>query len=182
MFDVTCTCLPPGSCCWYTEFLALNKTVTILRNYLSRVQMVLECDPKSYLPDCSHFQMVLEDPSHSFQCLACKSHQLIPDIPSLQLHFATEHGVPNLLSTRATRTVVPPANFSCHAVSCSNYGEFYASCLFCGASGLQEEDMKLHLESRHGELFKQDWKEYCSQHCRWGSFVWTGITLVIKVH
>ena len=170
MFDVTCTCLPPGSCCWYTE-LALNKTVTILRNYSSRVQMVLGYDPKSYLPDCSHFQMVLEDPSHSFQCLACKSHQLIPDIPSLQLHFSTEHGVPNLLSTRATRTVVPPASYSYHADSCSLDGEFYASCLFCGASGLQEEDMKLHLESRHGELFKQDWKEYCSQHCRWGSFV-----------
>ena len=112
--------------------------------------------------------MVPEGPSQSFQCLACNSHQLLPDLPSLQLHFATEHGVSNLLSSPATRTVVPPASYSYHADSCSPDGEFYASCLFCGASDLQEEDMKLHLESRHGEVFKQDWKDYCSQHCRWG--------------
>ena len=111
--------------------------------------------------------MAVEDPSH-FKCLACKSHQLFSDLPSVQLHFATEHGVSNLLSSPATQTVVPPTKFSCHADPCSPDGEFRASCLFCNASGLQEEELKLHLESRHGEVFKQDWKDYCSQHCRWG--------------
>ena len=139
-----------------------------------------------YIIHCPQFQMAVEDPSH-FKCLACKSHQLFPDLPSVQLHFSTEHGVPNLLSTRATRTVVPPANFSCHADPCScSPGEFYASCLFCGASGLREEEVKLHLERRHGEIFKQDWKDYCSQHCRWGLRLicvdWYGITQAAKVY
>ena len=111
--------------------------------------------------------MAVEDPSHSFECIACNSQQLFPDLSSLKLHFATEHGVPNFLSSPATQTVVPPDNFSCHADSCSS-GEFYASCLFCGSPGLQEEEMKLHLQSRHGEVFKQDWKIYYNQHCRWG--------------
>ena len=111
--------------------------------------------------------MAVEDPSHSFECIECNSQQLFPDLSSLKLHFATEHGVPNFLSSSATQTVVPPDNFSCHADSCSS-GEFYASCLFCGSPGLQEEEMKLHLQSRHGEVFKQDWKIYYNQHCRWG--------------
>ena len=113
-----------------------------------------------------YLQMIVADPSQSFKCLACKSPKLLESLHSLQLHFATEHGVVNLLSSPATQAVVPPASFSCHANSC-NPDEFYASCLFCGATGLQEEEMKEHLGSRHGVVFQHDWKRYCSQHCRW---------------
>ena len=112
-----------------------------------------------------NFQMLVADPSQSFQCLACKSPQLLQNLPSLQLHFATEHGVVNLLSTPATQAVLPPASLSCHADSCKP-GELFASCLFCGATGLEEEEMKEHLGSRHGVVFQQDWKRFCSQHCR----------------
>ena len=106
--------------------------------------------------------------SQSFKCLACKSPQLLESLHSLQLHFATEHGVVNLLSSPATQAVVPPASFSCHADHCNHCNEFHASCLFCGATGLQEEEMMEHLGSRHGHIFQQNWKQYCSQHCRQG--------------
>ena len=110
-------------------------------------------------------QMTVADPNQSFKCLACKSSsQLLQSLQSLQLHFATEHGVVNLLSTPATRAVLPPASFSRHADLC-NPDEFFASCLFCGATGSQEE-MKEHLGSRHGLVFQQDWKRYSSLHCR----------------
>merc|ERR1719430_796558 len=74
---------------------------------------------------------------------------------------------------------MPPASFSDHAASC-NPDEFFASCLFCGATGSQEE-MKEHLGSRHGLVFQQDWKRYSSLHCRcfakvecgWGSEIQT---------
>ena len=39
-------------------------------------------------------------------------------------------------------------------------------CLFCGVTGLQEEEMKSHLARRHGVVFQQEWKRHCSQHCR----------------
>ena len=110
--------------------------------------------------------MIVADASHSFKCLACKSPKLLQSLHSLQLHFAIEHGVVNLLSSPATLTVVPPAGFSCHVNSC-NPDELCASCLFCGATGLLEEEMKEHLGSRHGVVFQQDWKRFCSQHCRW---------------
>ena len=111
--------------------------------------------------------MIVADPSQFFKCLACKSPKLLESLHTLQLHFATEHGVVNLLSSPATQAVVPPASFSCHADSC-NPDEFHASCLLCGANGLQEEEMKEHLGSRHGLVFQQDWKQYCSRHCRQG--------------
>jgi len=109
--------------------------------------------------------MTVADPGQSFQCLACKSPRLLESLPSLQLHFATEHGVVNLLSSRATQAVLPPASFSRHAHSCK-LDEFFASCLFCGATDLHEEEMKEHLGSRHGLVFQQDWKQFCSKHCR----------------
>ena len=131
--------------------------------------VLLESAQNMFLSNISkhkHFQMTVADPSHSFTCLACKSPQLLQDLPSLQLHFATEHGVVNILSSPATQAVLPPATFFCHADSCIP-DEFFASCLFCGASGLQEEEMKEHLGSRHGVFFQQDWKRHCSQHCRY---------------
>ena len=112
-----------------------------------------------------HFQMSVVDPNHPFKCLACKSPKLLQNLHSLQVHFASEHGVVNLFSSPATRAVVPYGSFSCHADACKS-DEFYASCLFCGASALQEEEMRQHLGSRHGAFFQQDWKQYCSQHCR----------------
>ena len=110
--------------------------------------------------------MMVTGSSQSFKCLACKSSQHLQSLESLKLHFQTEHGVVNLLSTAATRAVVPPASFSCHDASC-NPGEFVAGCRFYGATGLQEEEMMEHLGSRHGIVFQQDWKHYSSKHCRW---------------
>ena len=122
-----------------------------------------------------NLQMMVTGSNQSFKCLACKSSQLLQSLESLQLHFQTEHGVVNLLSTAATRAVVPPASFSCHDASC-NPGEFVAGCRFCGATGLQEKEMMEHLGSRHGIVFQQDWKHYSSKHCRWASFICTGMT------
>ena len=117
--------------------------------------------------EATHYnlRMLVADPSQ-FKCLACKSPQLLESLQSLQLHFATEHSVFNFLSSAATRAVLPPASFSRHAESC-NPGQLLASCCFCAATGFQEEEMKEHLGSRHGLFFKQDWKLYSSQHCRW---------------
>ena len=112
-----------------------------------------------------NLQMIVADESQSFKCLACKSPQLLPSLESLRLHFATEHGVVNLLSSAATQAVVPPAGFSRHADSC-NPDELFASCRFCGATGFQEDEMKQHLGSRHGLFFQQDWKLYSRKHCR----------------
>jgi len=106
--------------------------------------------------------MILSGPSDAFKCLACKSPRLLQNLDSLKVHFATEHGVLNLLSSPATQTVLPPSTFSC---SCKP-DELHSSCLYCGATGLQEEEMKSHLGSRHGVVFQQEWKLHCSQHCR----------------
>jgi len=105
------------------------------------------------------------DSNHSFKCLACTSPKHLLNLHSLQVHFASEHGVVNLLSSPATQAVVPLCTFSCHATSCKPE-EFYASCLFCGATALTEEEMRLHLRSRHGVFFQHNWKQYCSHHCR----------------
>ena len=131
--------------------------------------VLLESAQNMFLSNISkhkHFQMIVADMSHSFTCLACKSPQILQNLQSLQLHFATEHGVVNILSSPATQAVLPPANFFCHADS-RNPDQFFASCLFCGASGLQEEEMKEHMGSRHGVFFQRDWKRHCSQHCRY---------------
>ena len=120
-----------------------------------------------FTPNCSYrlFQMILSDPSKAFKCLACKSPRLLQNLDSLKMHFATEHGVVNLLSSPATKNVVPPSTFSCHADTCKPT-ELHSSCLFCGVTGLQEEEMKLHLSSRHGAVFQEEWKLHSSQHCR----------------
>jgi len=109
--------------------------------------------------------MILSDPREAFKCLACESPRLLYNLDSLKMHFATEHGVVNLLSSPATKTVVPPSTFSCHADTCKPT-ELHSSCLFCGVTGLQEEEMKLHLSSRHGAVFQEEWKLHSSEHCR----------------
>ena len=112
-----------------------------------------------------HFQMILSDPNDAFKCLACKSPRLLKNLDSLKMHFATEHGVFNLLSSPATQAVQPPSTFSSHNDSC-NPNEEFSRRLFCGETGLQEEEMKAHLGSRHGVVFQQEWRRYSSQHCR----------------
>ena len=131
------------------------------------LSQILSSTPASFMfPSsiCSYwlFQMILSDPSEAFKCLACKSPRLLQTLDSLKMHFATEHGVVNLLSSPATLNVVPPSTFSCHC----NPTELHSSCIFCGATGLQEEEMKSHLGSRHGAVFQEEWKLHSSQHCR----------------
>ena len=126
------------------------------------------CNSPCFESSFQHFQMCGVDSNHSFKCLACTSPKHLPNLHSLQVHFASEHGVVNLLSSPATQAVVPLCTFSCHATSCKPQ-EYYASCLFCGATALTEEEMRLHLGSRHGVFFQHNWKQYCSHHCRWTS-------------
>ena len=130
-----------------------------------------------FTPICSYrlFQMILSDPSEGFKCIACKSPRLLQTLDSLKMHFSTEHGVVNLLTSPASRTLVPPSAFSC---TCSP-SESCSSCLFCGVTGLLgEEETKYHLGSRHGAVFQGEWKLHSSQHCRYlgeSSLVCTGM-------
>ena len=95
-----------------------------------------------------NLQRIVTDPIQSFRCLACKSPQLLPSLPSLLLHFTTEHGV-NLLSTASTQAspvMLTPAGLmsSLQAASSMEHLAF--------------KRMKEHLESRHGLFFQKDWK------------------------
>ena len=85
-----------------------------------------------FTPICSYrlFQMILSDPSEGFKCIACKSPRLLQTLDSLKMHFSTEHGVVNLLTSPASRTLVPPSAFSC--TCCPS--ESCSSCLFCGVT------------------------------------------------
>jgi len=103
--------------------------------------------------------------NHGFQCLACESPHIELDLASLQKHFASKHRVPNLLSSPATQAVVPPRSLSsCHADSCDQSQSLYV-CIFCGGTGLRENELKEHLGRMHGGFFKQSWKSFSSSHC-----------------
>jgi len=104
--------------------------------------------------------------SQGFQCLACECEPLHieQDLASLQKHFASKHCVPNLLSSPATQAVVPPRRLGCHADSCNQNQSLYV-CIFCGGTGLRENEMKEHLGRIHGGFFKQSWKSFSSSHC-----------------
>ena len=90
-----------------------------------------------------NLQRIVADPIQSFRCLACKSPQLLPSLPSLLLHFTTEHGV-NLLSTAVHCF---NSGFSRHADSCRP-DELFASCLFYGASGFQKDEGAFRKQTR----------------------------------
>jgi len=100
--------------------------------------------------------------SQGFQCLACEMPHTEVNLPSLQKHFASQHGVQNLLSSPATQAVVRLS--SCHADSCNQSQSLYG-CVFCGGSGLQEKEMREHLGRTHGDFFKQGWKSFSTSHC-----------------
>ena len=140
--------------------------------------------PQRSLTLIGYFQMAGDagQSNLGFQCFACESLHIELDISSLQKHFASKHGILNLLSSPATQVffghelffliismsqaVAPPGILSsCHADSCDQSKSLYG-CVFCGGTGLHENEMKEHLGRIHGGFFKQSWKSFSTSHCR----------------
>ena len=109
--------------------------------------------------------MILSDTSNAFKCLACKSLWLLQNLDSLQMRLATEIGW-SIFSDHMQQRLWCLQAPSTATLTPATLNELYSSCLFCGATGMQEEEMKSHLGSRHGVIFQQEWKRHCSPHCR----------------
>ena len=105
--------------------------------------------------------------SDLFECMACQPPSQLQDLDSVQKHFSTEHSVPDLLSSRATRVVALPSSLSCHTLSCT----LPHKCLLCqpkGGRDLPDEKLVEHMAEKHGKYFLETWQQFCTFHCRWG--------------
>jgi len=97
--------------------------------------------------------------------MACQPPSQLQDLDSVQKHFSSEHSVPDLLSSRATRVVALPFSLSCHSLSCT----LPHKCLLCqpnGGEDLPDERLKEHMVEKHGKFFLENWQQFCTFHCR----------------
>ena len=115
----------------------------------------------------NQFNYLQMNPSRSdfFQCMACEPPSLLQDLVSVQKHFSSEHSVPDLLSSRATKVVALPSSLSCHTLSCT----LPHKCLLCQPTGgrdLPGDKVEGHMVEKHGKFFLETWQQFCTFHCR----------------
>ena len=95
-------------------------------------------------------------PLDLFKCLACTEQvHLYATFQALELHFLDCHGVQELLSSSVVCAVRLPRSLA------------RFTCTLCHEGGwLVEQEMKGHLDTRHGPYFRDQWLDFCVFHCR----------------